>query len=122
VKPCPIHGLERVETNSQGRRVCRLCDVARVSERRRTIKQKLITEHGEGCQICGYNKCDRSLSFHHLDPTTKEFTIAANSMVGGMERLRKEAAKCILLCANCHGEVEAGITQLAAVSPPSDTR
>jgi hypothetical protein len=27
--------------------------------------------------------------------------------------VRREAAKCILLCANCHSEVEAGIVKVA---------
>jgi ferredoxin len=30
---------------------------------------------------------------------------------------REEAAKCALLCANCHVEVEAGITTLPAATP-----
>jgi len=29
-----------------------------------------------------------------------------------MAALRAEAAKCVLLCANCHAEVEAGYTKL----------
>jgi hypothetical protein len=31
-----------------------------------------------------------------------------------LDAYRAEAAKCVLLCANCHGEVEAGLVQ----SPP----
>jgi hypothetical protein len=29
-----------------------------------------------------------------------------------LEKLRAEARKCILLCANCHAEVEAGLITL----------
>jgi hypothetical protein len=29
-----------------------------------------------------------------------------------LAKAREEAAKCVLLCANCHAEVEAGIAQL----------
>ena len=32
--------------------------------------------------------------------------------------LRAEARKCVLLCANCHGEVEAGLTP----SPPAQSK
>ena len=32
--------------------------------------------------------------------------------------MRGEAKKCVLLCANCHGEVEAGLT----ISPPAGTQ
>lgn len=27
----------------------------------------------------------------------------------GIDKYRAEARKCVLLCANCHGEVEAGV-------------
>jgi hypothetical protein len=29
-------------------------------------------------------------------------------------RARDEAGKCVLLCANCHAEVEAGLVRLSA--------
>jgi hypothetical protein len=29
-----------------------------------------------------------------------------------MKRSREEAAKCVLLCANCHAEVENGVADL----------
>jgi predicted HNH restriction endonuclease len=28
------------------------------------------------------------------------------------EKMREEAQKCVLLCANCHAAVEAGLTEL----------
>lgn len=31
---------------------------------------------------------------------------------------REEAKKCVLVCANCHGEIEAGLID----SPPAGTR
>ena len=33
-------------------------------------------------------------------------------MTYALQVLREEAAKCVLLCANCHVEVEAGVTAL----------
>lgn len=33
-------------------------------------------------------------------------------MTRSIERAREEAAKCVLLCANCHAEVEAGVRSL----------
>jgi hypothetical protein len=30
--------------------------------------------------------------------------------------MREEARKCVLLCANCHAEVEAGIVRIEAAS------
>lgn len=57
-----------------------------------------------GCATCR-EKDHRCLDFHHIDPKTK---IRA---VSGMARYTisfalEEAAKCIVLCANCHWEVE----------------
>lgn len=54
---------------------------------------------------CGYSKCSRALSFHHRDPSTKKFGIGTAKTLS-IETLRVEAAKCDLLCANCHMEVE----------------
>jgi Response regulator containing a CheY-like receiver domain and an HTH DNA-binding domain len=43
-----------------------------------------------------------------LDPKTKQFQITSHTR--SLARLRAEASKCVLLCSNCHAEVEAGIT------------
>jgi hypothetical protein len=86
----------------------------RVSERRRKVKRILVEEAGGQCAICGYNRFVGALQFHHLDPLDKEFGVAQNGASIGIDRLRKEAAKCVLLCANCHVEVEAGVASLPA--------
>ncbi len=66
------------------------------------------------CVLCGYDKCAGALHFHHLDPSEKLFAIEPR---GGDPVIRRgcaaEARKCILLCANCHAEVEAGLTDFA---------
>lgn len=52
------------------------------------------------CARCGFADF-RCLTFHHL--RDKEFEISeAPSMRISVERLMKEIAKCIILCANCH--------------------
>jgi len=55
-----------------------------------------------GCAICGYNKCDAALEFHHVNPEDKEFGITAWSVA--RKNFSIELNKCILLCANCHLE------------------
>jgi hypothetical protein len=35
-----------------------------------------------------------------------------------LERARHEAKKCILLCGNCHAEVEAGLRTVPSKPPP----
>ena len=45
--------------------------------------------------------------FHHHDPATKAFPLdARNCSNRSNEVLAAEAAKCDLLCANCHAEIE----------------
>jgi len=69
-----------------------------------------------GCAVCGYNKCDRSLHFHHKDPSKKQLLLSrARSMSLSKSKLEKEIKKCILLCANCHGEVEEGILDVSSI-------
>jgi hypothetical protein len=89
----------------------------RVSTRRRKVKEILVDEAGGACAICGYKRFAGALQFHHLDPEDKEFAISRNGATLGIETLRAEAAKCVLLCANCHVEVEAGLASL-----PTDRR
>ena len=59
-----------------------------------------------GCAICGYNKCKRALEFHHTNPEDKEFNLAIKNLCKSPKILAEELNKCILLCSNCHREVE----------------
>ena len=62
------------------------------------------------CGICGYSKHSAALDFHHTDPDKKESTIHqlinknARPNEDNIEVLKKEVAKCIILCSNCHRE------------------
>ena len=70
-------------------------------------KQIIVDSKGGKCKLCGYNKCLRALSFHHLDPTKKEFAMDIRSCNAyPVEKLSVEADKCELLCMNCHMELE----------------
>ena len=71
-----------------------------------------MAEAGGACVVCGYGRCIAALEFHHVDPAGKAFSLAARGVARSLERARREAAKCVLLCANCHAEVEAGMTVL----------
>lgn len=63
------------------------------------------------CCICGYARCKRALEFHHVEPHEKDFVIAAAYTVS-FARLKRELEKCVLVCANCHREIHAGLVQL----------
>lgn len=81
----------------------------RQSQNRAVRMTKLKLQHGGRCQICKYNRCFDSLCFHHLDPKTKLGSVPDIMNNLGIGAAREEAKKCILLCANCHGELHAGL-------------
>jgi len=84
-----------------------------VTRRHQKVKKILVEEHGGCCAVCGYARTVVNLHFHHVDPSTKSF--AVNSSLGkSLAAFRAEAKKCVLVCANCHGEIEAGLIP----SPP----
>jgi len=70
----------------------------------RTLKVKcLLCPETEQC----------CLSFHHLNKKKKDITIAEAVARGhSIERIKKEIAKCIVLCENCHRKVHAGVLSL----------
>lgn len=80
-----------------------------VDKRRKLIKKLAIEYKGGKCQICGYNKCERALEFHHKNPDEKSFGLGAKGLTRSWEKTKIELDKCVLLCANCHREVEAGL-------------
>src|SRR5690349_13616635 len=111
---CPIHGLTKFRfRRSDGGFRCLRCRADTVARRRRRVKEILVEEAGGACRLCGYSKCVAALEFHHLDPATKSFGLALAGVTRSIAALRAEAAKCVLLCSNCHAEVEVGATELA---------
>lgn len=83
-----------------------------VKKRRRKLREMAREYKGGKCMMCGYNKCQRALSFHHVNPKNKEFDLSSRGLTRSWERIKKEIDKCVLLCANCHMEIHDGITQL----------
>ncbi len=91
---------------------CNSCGSNRGSpQHRHELKRKLIAVSGGSCRICGYCRTIHALSFHHVDPTRKRFHIRG-SHGRSLDVLMAEVAKCVLVCANCHDEIEAGETQV----------
>jgi transposase len=120
MRVCSEHGLSEFWLEGRGYYRCKRCRMERVSRRRRQVKLTLVEEAGGRCVLCGYGRCAAALHFHHVDPETKEFHISMHGVTRSLARARAEMAKCVLLCANCHAEVEVGMATLAAPARPLD--
>lgn len=105
---CNRHGEVEHILDARGYYRCIQCRSAAVSRRRRRIKATLVHEMGGACVLCGYSRCLAALEFHHLDPAQKSFAVGQHGISRSLERAREEARKCVLLCSNCHAEVESG--------------
>ena len=111
----------------KGRAVCKTCYARQTRERNglsgyiswakrnpersREIKRKhkrkkysaivtLMKERGGACVECGESDL-RTLVFHHRNPKDKVEAVGRSDTLG---RMREEAKKCDLLCANCHAK------------------
>ena len=115
---CDRHGDVTLVQRPGGGFRCHRCRNDAVVAHRRRVKSVLVAEAGGACRACGYAGSAAALQFHHLDPADKEFSIAGQGVTRSMARARAEAAKCMLLCANCHAEVEAGVRQLPSARQP----
>lgn len=110
---CQHHGLAEFVRRSAGGYRCTKCRAQAVSRRRRRVKEVLVDDAGGRCVRCGYDRCIAALEFHHLKPSEKRFSLSHRGVARSLEKARAEAAKCVLVCANCHAEIEAGIASLA---------
>ena len=117
-RECTRHGWTAFVPAADGSLRCPRCNTDAVSERRRRVKAMLVSEAGGRCRLCGYDRYAGALHFHHLDPEAKSFGIGGTGATPSLEKLRQEATKCVLLCANCHAEVEAGVAQITVAQRP----
>lgn len=73
-----------------------------IKKYRNKQKKELVNLLGGKCSRCGYSKCLRALSFHHVN----DKTMSLNQSNGlAFAKRAKEAKNCILLCENCHSEL-----------------
>jgi hypothetical protein len=74
---------------------------------RQRVKAAIVAGMGGKCRLCGYSRCNKALSAHHLDPKTKEYGLCGWASMNS-EKILTEMKKCVLLCMNCHMEVHDG--------------
>lgn len=83
---------------------------------RRRIKTALVYACGNECELCRHTYPQWVFEFHHIDPSLKSFSIANASTTRSKQACAREAKKCVMLCANCHREVEYSGQQFSFIS------
>lgn len=117
---CHRHGEVEHRLKANGCYRCPKCSSEAVSRRRRRVKAVLVEEAGGKCVVCGYDRWVGALEFHHVNPRKKSFALSQAGVTRSIAAAREEAAKCVLLCANCHAETEAGIVDRSALGVRPD--
>jgi len=86
---------------------------SKVDERRADFRKKFAEfKAGFVCEVCKEKEVC-CLEFHHDDPSQKEFDLGAIGIHGcSWEKILAEAAKCRVLCSNCHKKHHAGLITL----------
>jgi transposase len=110
---CVRHGMARFTLYPDRVYRCARCRREAVAKRRRAVRAAIIQEAGGQCVLCGYDRYVGALQFHHLVRKDKEFGLSSRGVTRSIARLREEAKKCVLLCGNCHAEVEGGLRMLS---------
>lgn len=84
-----------------------------VAKRRLKVKLESIKYKGGSCVICGYNRFRGALDFHHVKGR-KKFSVGNIGYSRSWKKLKAELDKCVLVCANCHREIEGGVIKMNA--------
>jgi transposase len=114
---CSKHGPTTFRRRRDGGYRCARCQSEAVTKRRRRVKELLVAEAGGACVLCGYDRWIGALEFHHVDPAEKRFSLSHRGVARSIARARAEASKCVLVCANCHAEIEGGVATVEAPPP-----
>ena len=113
IDSCSIHGetefyiIKKSRRDNGYQRVCKKCSIERTTKRRQNNKQRATEYLGGSCSVCGYNKCNAALEFHHKDPNEKDIE-PAKLFSKNWKNIQPELDKCILLCTNCHKTIHQG--------------
>jgi hypothetical protein len=106
IKECKKHGdVKHYKRKSRiDSWLCSKCSMDAVNKRRYALRKAVIDYKGNKCERCGYDSCLAALEFHHL--YGKDFGLS-DGRTRSLERMKAEADKCMLVCANCHRELHA---------------
>jgi hypothetical protein len=105
VKKCKICGKD-----NKAKKGCKKCYACYQRTRIYNVQKRISGIVGKSCWLCGYDKCERAIDFHHIDPSKKEFNLTANIISHAKwDDVYKEIKKCVRLCCRCHREYHDGI-------------
>ena len=102
---CKVCKKEYNYNRSKGHSIY-ICNTCRQDYRKKIMKHRAVLYKGGKCSICGYDKCEEALEFHHINPEEKEFTISKKYNLS-WNKIQQELDKCIMLCSVCHKEIHA---------------
>jgi Zn ribbon nucleic-acid-binding protein len=93
---------------------CKACHKARSTEFKRVWKESAIEYKGGKCVVCGYDRCQQAMHFHHLEPNKKDNGFGSRR--GELtEKDKEELDKTVLTCNRCHAEIHSGIVDVPIV-------
>jgi hypothetical protein len=96
-----VHKAKHKEYSAKYYEKNKEAEKARINKRRNgKRKEWKAYKAGLSCSSCGFNH-PACIDFHH-PPGTKEHSVNELAQNGRYKLAYKEAAKCIVLCSNCH--------------------
>lgn len=75
--------------------------------RTKVVKEAIVKVMGGECLKCNQEFPSPVYDFHHL--SDKKFSLGEQLINYSISKIAKEAAKCVLLCANCHRLIHYGL-------------
>lgn len=112
IRNCAKHGMTEFACYKSGnseRWKCLKCQTEATQKRRDKVKVMAVAYKGGKCQCCNYNYYIGALEFHHVNPEGKDFGISSKGYIHSWDKVKEEIQKCVLVCANCHREIHAGV-------------
>lgn len=91
---------EYSHATGHGKTRCNSCITQESQQKKRKFA---IDYYGGKCSICGYDKCQGALEFHHLKDKAEMPSYIIRRW--SWEKTKEELDKCLLVCANCHREI-----------------
>ena len=86
----PMNMFHKNKSRGDGHQgLCKKCTETRSHEKYKNFIPIMHELKSNGCAICGYNECDASLDFHHVNPQDKKF----NLMMSGLNHTNEKIAK-----------------------------